>query len=76
MVAIAAVLFVTIAPAFDLDPTALRGRRNADQVFWTLAAIAEVVLGLISVFASFLVHLPDAVGRSAEIVETTACWLC
>jgi small-conductance mechanosensitive channel len=76
IIAVIAILFVTIAPAFDVDPTALRARHNADLVFWSLAAVAQIVLGLLSAFVWFLIGQADPLCRFTNTSEITVCWLC
>lgn len=80
IVAIAAILVVFIAPAFSVQPTALRASRAAQQILMAFALVASAVITwlLAATLSSELAESPDDQDRNfpLHIIDLTCVRLC
>ena len=74
---LAAIVFVTIAPLLDLDPTALRATRAAQLTLLAVAGAAAVVFAIRPpAFSRCPGFIWIPLHQSASIVDATCARLC
>ena len=80
IVAIVAILLVFIAPAFSVQPTALRASRAAQQILMAFALVASAVITwlLAATLPSEIAESPDDRDRNfpLQILDQTCVRLC
>ncbi len=71
------VAYIFVLPAFDIDPTALRAARNADLLFFAIAAAASALTLLRPRLGIFLLS-PDFAHSSvsSNLIDLTCTRLC
>ena len=70
------VVYIFVAPTFDLDPTALRAARHAASIFIAIAAAASVLTALETGLQSILISPSAPIPPASDLIDLTCTRLC